>query len=159
MKNENLKNEYMKFISSKDLRYFVTINFRQDKFISNEYQITSLNFLLKLLNKKLFSRRYKEKDSYLKVFLFREKKLHHTNSHYHLLVFNDVIFNDTSKPSFEEHFFNLIHKIKNENYEEILSSNSVSVKDVYSDDSVKYSLKTMYNNDDSFIFISSRDEI
>ena len=160
------KKEWYDFINRQDYRYFITLSFSTPTLPSKynpptritpiELQITSLNFLLQLLNKKIYGRNYRQKDLYLKGFSFFELSiLPKYYPHYHILIQNDEIFNDTSKPSFKHHLLNFLPKIKNRFDEEILSKYNVEIDNVFSSDIIHYCNKTLSFKNDTHIGILS----
>jgi hypothetical protein len=129
---EDYKYEWNRLIDEKDYRYFLTITFKY--YTPEDEQKASINFLLYMLNRKMFGRQYQKHDAYLKGYSFKHYKevkyrskyyRPKINSHYHILIRNSPVFNDLSKPTIREHLFKLLPKVqtlhcKNENYLDVI---------------------------------------
>jgi len=144
MRLEKYKEANIRFIQRYTYQYvihltFVMYNSKSKKinyYIPEEVQRQSINFLLYLLNRKMFGRNYKKNDAYLKGFIFREKKELADNPHYHILIEDDPVFTDTSKPSFETHLRNLLHIPRTPTNKKSFHPAGVSVEKIYAENGI-----------------------
>jgi hypothetical protein len=144
MRLEKYKEANIRFIQQYKYKYVIHLTFvmynaksKQIKyFIPEEVQRTSINFLLHLLNRKMFGPKYKEHDAYLKGFIFREKKELADNPHFHIIIEDDPVFTDTSKPSFETHLRKLLHIPRTPKNKKIYHPAGVLVEEVYAENGI-----------------------
>jgi hypothetical protein len=140
-------------------RYYATITFRYSLPVPEAKRYC--NYLLHLLNQR---RKYKQRNEHLKGFAFVEE--HATGApHIHLLIYFSRKFYLASRPSFEEHFYNELKRVKRINRfgelkERIMTGSGTDIQKVYSIPGVvTYVLKTMRNGNSSFIGILSKDGV
>jgi hypothetical protein len=124
------KKEWCRLIDKEEYKYFVTLTFT--RYVPEDVQRKSIEELLHFLNGKMFGRKYKKHNEYLQGYIFKENKyLKHKNSnplrnptknvlsrhdHYHILIQDNNIFYDNTKPTLETHLFQQIHKIREPHY-------------------------------------------
>lgn len=147
-------------------RYCITITFKQGKYgLPDAEAFSSLNFLLHILNRKIFGGWYKNRNNYLTGFAFAERH-QKEGLHFHLLIKDHPKLDQPDKPSLEQHLFANLDKVKKTDHKgrttyELLDPIGVKVKNIYCDDGIiDYLTKTMEwknKNNGDFIIPLSKD--
>lgn len=131
-------------------QYFLTMTFKynQSEIVSHQ----QINFLIRILNRKIFGRNNPQ--DYLTGFVFSENHKYFRNSiHYHLMLKNHPNFDILSKKHFLEHLYDCTIKVKtNRNYPAFDDRNCV-IQNIYDEKHlVHYLTKTFgKEGDPSFI--------
>jgi hypothetical protein len=148
-------------------RYHITITFKQKKYgLPDAEAFSSLNFLLHILNRKIFGAHYKERYNYLTGFAFAERH-QKEGLHFHLLIKDHPKLDQPDKPSLKQHLSANLYKVKKTDHKkgrttyELLHPVGIDIEDVYSDEGiVDYLTKTMEGknrNNGEFIIPLSKD--
>ena len=138
----NYKEAWNQFIQEQgSYQYHLTITFNTK--ISDNIAYKSMMFNLHLLNQKIFGSRYKKKGLHIEGFIFAEAHKD-GNTHYHLLLLDNELFNVADKSSLEEHVNNSMGKVKLGNSNrQIISPVGVRLDEIYSSDIIGYTIRSM----------------
>ena len=147
------------------IRYYITLTFKYN--LSQPLITQSMNFLLHILNTKIFTRNYQKTNRHITAFTFREKKLDKMRyrpeqletkryykrdlykPHYHILVVDDPEYNRRDKLSFRDHLSANLHKVTTPSGHRIFYHDCVDFQEVYSCDVVEYCNKKMGESDNT----------
>lgn len=146
-----LQRDYQKLVlDNGPYQYFLTITFKynQSENVSNQ----QINFLLRILNRKLFGRN--NHTDYLDGFAFIENHRYFRDSiHYHLMIKNHQNFDLPDKKNFVEHFYDCLKKVKTNSNHPAFDEHNCHIQNIH--DEIKlvgYLTKTFEKSGDpSFI--------
>jgi hypothetical protein len=110
IKGIELRKAYMDFVlNNGPFEYFITLTFKHSQ--REEDCNQQINFLLSLMNRKLFGRKYS--NQIMEGFAFAEPHRFFRNSvHYHLVIKGDEVFHLEGKKTIQEHFRGCLSKVK-----------------------------------------------
>ena len=146
-----LRNDYKQLVlDNGPYKYFLTITFKynQSEYISNQ----QINFLLRLLNRKIFTRN--NHTEYIDGFVFVENHKYFRDSiHYHLMIKDNQNFDLPDKKHLVEHFYDCLKKVKTNSNHPAFDEHNCRVQNVYDETGlVDYLTKSFEKSGDpSFI--------
>ena len=146
-----LRNNYKQFVlDNGPYKYFLTMTFKynQSENISNQ----QINFLIRILNQKIFGR--KNNQDHIDGFVFIETHKYFRDSvHYHLMIKDNLNFDILGKKHFLEHLYDCTLKVKTNSNHHAFDERNCMIQNIYDEINLaQYLTKTFEKTGDpSFI--------